>query len=85
MGQDTEAQLWILVEDFPLRHVVPQVSSDERFVLQNLLEQCAYLLTPSRSGTSLEDAVTLCSELCKGTTHTTLLYDAVDMEDLLLS
>ena len=71
MGQDTEAQLWILIENFTLRHVVPQVSSDERLLLQDLLEQCTHLLTSGRSGIGLEDAVTLCSELCKGRTHTT--------------
>ena len=71
MGQDTEAQLWILIENFPLWHVVPQVSSYERFVLQNLLEQCTHLLTPGRSGIGLEDTVTLCSKLFKSMTYTT--------------
>jgi hypothetical protein len=71
MGQDTEAQLWILIENFPLRYVIPQVSSDEGLVLQNLLEQCTHLLTPGRPGIGLEDAVTLCRELFKGMTHTT--------------
>jgi hypothetical protein len=71
MRQDAEAQLGILVENFPLRHVVPKVSSDERLVLQNLLEQCTHLLTPGRSGIGLENAVALCSELFKGMTHTT--------------
>src|SRR5262249_61331406 len=71
MGQDTEAQLGILIENFALWHVVSKVSSYEGLVLQNLLEQRTHLLTPARSGIGREDAVTLCSELFKGITHIT--------------
>src|SRR5262249_48254209 len=44
VGEDTEAELRILVEDLALGHVVSDVPGDERVVLEDLLHDLAHLL-----------------------------------------
>src|ERR1044071_4251240 len=50
VGEDAEAELGILVQDLPLRHVVTEMLGDERRVLQDVLEERADLLAAGGTG-----------------------------------
>jgi hypothetical protein len=69
MGQDAEAEFRILVEDFALWHVVPEVRGHEGFVLQDVPQERTHLLPAAGAGVGFEDTMTRSGELLKGMGH----------------
>ena len=56
--QDAKPQLGVLVQDFPLRHLVPQMRRHERVVLQHLPQQLTDSLPARRAGVGFQNVVT---------------------------
>jgi hypothetical protein len=64
MGQNAEAELGILIEDFPLWHLVAKMGGDKILVLEDISQERADFLPAFRAGLGLENPVTRRRELC---------------------
>ena len=69
MTKNTEAYLGIFVQDLSFGHVVGQRGRDKFLILEDLLQQLAYLLAPSRAWILLQNAMAVGGELLKRMRH----------------
>jgi hypothetical protein len=69
MGEDAEAQFRILIKDLALWYIVTKIGGDECVILQYLLEEGTYLLTPGRTRMGFQHIVTPGSKLFEGMGH----------------
>jgi len=69
MAEDAEAELWILVKDFPFRPVLGQVLADEFGIGAGLLDKPADLFAALGARVGGKDAVTIRGELFESISH----------------
>src|SRR6516162_8455381 len=69
MCENAEPEFRILIEDLPLQNVVPEMSSDECCVLQDVLDERADFLAALDTRIVHQDAMTCIRELLKSVAH----------------
>ena len=69
MGENAEPELRILIEDLPLRNVVPEMGGYESVIFQNLLDERADFLAALDTRIVRQDAMTRILKLRESIGH----------------